>query len=94
MAVLDIPLLFETELDKDCDVTVVVTAPPDVQKSRAMARDGMTEDRFNAILDSQLPDAHKQIRADHVIVTHISLPHTMQAVRKIVNDLRKENQHA
>jgi dephospho-CoA kinase len=90
MAVLDIPLLFETELDKDCDVTVVVTAPPDVQKSRAMARGGMTEDRFNAILNSQMPDVEKQARADHVIVTHISLPHTMQAVRKIVNDLRKQ----
>src|SRR6202008_1457904 len=69
VAVLDIPLLFETGGDKRCDAVVVVSAPPDVQRVRAFERPGMTEQKFNAILTQQMPDADKRARADFVVDT-------------------------
>lgn len=70
LAILDIPLLFEIGGEKEVDAVVVVTAPESVQKSRVLARPGMTEARFQAILAKQVPDAEKRRRAHFVIETH------------------------
>jgi dephospho-CoA kinase len=67
VAVLDIPLLFETGGDKRCDAVVVVSAPPEVQHARVMQREGMTEDKFQAIIAKQMPDSDKRRRADFVV---------------------------
>src|SRR5690606_29469688 len=67
LVVLDIPLLFETGEDQQVDVKVVVSAPHEVQKKRALARPGIDEEKFNAIVSTQMLDAHKQARADFVI---------------------------
>jgi len=69
LAVLDIPLLLETGGDRRCDAVLVVTAPPDVQRARVMARPGMTEETFNAILRKQMPDAQKRARAHFLVDT-------------------------
>jgi dephospho-CoA kinase len=68
-AVLDIPLLFENGTEKFFDATVVVSAPADIQRQRVLARPGMTEEKFKAILALQTPDAQKRQRADYVIDT-------------------------
>lgn len=68
-AVYDIPLLFEKDRAAEFDRVLVVTAPPEVQKTRVLARSNMDEARFTAILAQQLPDAEKRARADHVINT-------------------------
>lgn len=68
-AVLDIPLLYETGGDARCDHVAVVTAPPKVQRERVLARPGMTEAAFEAILAKQVPDAEKRARADFIINT-------------------------
>jgi len=67
VAVLDIPLLFETGGDRRCDAVVVVSAPPEVQRARALARPGMTEEKLAALLAKQMPDAEKRARADFVV---------------------------
>lgn len=67
LAVLDIPLLFETGAEARVDVRVVVSAPADVQRARVLARPGMTEARLDTILARQLPDAEKRRRA-HVVL--------------------------
>lgn len=87
LAVLDIPLLFETGGERAMDVVVVVSAAPEIQKARVMARPGMTEDRFAAILERQTPDAEKRQRADFVIDTGLTLDETRAQVRAVVKTI-------
>jgi dephospho-CoA kinase len=84
LVVLDIPLLFETGGEGRVDAVLVVTAPPDVQRARVLARPGMTAERFEKILASQMPDAEKRRRADFVIDTGEGLEPARAAVRRIV----------
>jgi dephospho-CoA kinase len=67
VAVLDIPLLFETGGEARCDAVVVVTAPAGVQRQRAFERPGMTDDKFLAIIGKQMSDAEKRARADFIV---------------------------
>ena len=84
LAVLDIPLLYETGGEGRVDAVLVVTAPPEVQRARVLARPGMTAEKFEAILASQMPDAEKRTRADFVIDTGEGLEAARAAVRGIV----------
>jgi dephospho-CoA kinase len=69
VVVLDIPLLFETRGEKETDAVVVVSAPADLQRARAMQRPGMTAEKLEAILRQQIPDSEKRRRADFVVDT-------------------------
>jgi dephospho-CoA kinase len=69
IAVLDIPLLYETGGDRRVDAVVVVSAPPDMQRARAFGRPGMTDEKLSAILAKQMPDEEKRRRADFVLDT-------------------------
>lgn len=84
LAVLDIPLLFETGGDAFVDAVVVVTADPEVQAARVLDRPGMTRDRFEAILARQTPDAEKRRRADFLVDTGRGLDAARDQVREIV----------
>ncbi|MEP9358932.1 dephospho-CoA kinase [Sphingomonas sp. KR3-1] len=84
LVVLDVPLLFETGGDAGVDRVAVVSAPPDVQRRRTLARPGMTAARFEEILARQMPDAAKRARADFVIPTGGSLDETRAAVRDVI----------
>ena len=72
-AILDIPLLFETGAEKHLDKVIVVSAPPDIQRARALARPGMTPERLDLILARQMSDAEKCKRATAVIDTSRTL---------------------
>lgn len=84
LAVLDIPLLFETGGDAFVDAVVVVTADPEVQAARVLARPGMTRERFEAILSRQTPDAEKRRRADFLVDTGRGLDAARDQVAQIV----------
>ena len=84
LVVVDIPLLFETGGDAAVDAVVVVTAEPEVQAQRVLARPGMTRERFEAILSRQTPDAEKRARADFLIDTGRGLDAARDQVRRIV----------
>ena len=84
VAVLDIPLLFETGGDKRCDAVVVVSAPADVQRARAFERPGMTDNKFTAIVAKQMPDAEKRRRADFVVDTSRGFDAARAQVRDIL----------
>jgi dephospho-CoA kinase len=87
LAVLDIPLLFETGGEERVDYVAVVTAPAKVQRERVMARPGMTEERFEALLAKQMPDAEKRRRADFLIDTSLGMEAARAKVRDIVGVL-------
>ncbi len=89
IVIMDVPLLFETGGDAYVDKVVVVTAPVEVQRTRVMARPGMSEELFRSLLSRQMPDAEKRKRADYVIFTDKGLPFAREQVQKIITDLRK-----
>ncbi|HKS86223.1 MAG TPA: dephospho-CoA kinase [Pseudolabrys sp.] len=85
VAVLDIPLLFETGGDGRCDAVVVVSAPADIQRTRMLERPGMTEQKFAAILAKQMPDEEKRKRADFVVDTSKGFDKARVQVRDILS---------
>lgn len=86
-AVVDVPLLYETGSEIRFDKVIVVTAPAQIQRDRVMARPGMTDDKFKAIVERQMPDAEKRRRADYVIDTGQGLGPARQSVREIMRTL-------
>jgi dephospho-CoA kinase len=84
VAVLDIPLLYETGGDKRVDAVVVVSAPAEVQRARILKRDGMSLDKLETLLARQLPDADKRRRADFVVDTSGDFPATHAQLRQIL----------
>lgn len=89
VVVLDIPLLFESTGAKTVDRIVVVSAPPEVQRARVLARPNMTEEKFKRLLARQTPDAEKRARADFVIDTGGSFDATRAQVRAVLDALRE-----
>jgi dephospho-CoA kinase len=85
----DVPLLFETGLDRGCDAVVVVSAPPEVQRRRALERPGMTDEKFAALVAKQTPDAEKRRRADFVVDSSGDFEHTRAQVHDILRQVAK-----
>ena len=88
LAVLDIPLLFETGREKEVDVVIVVSADEEQQRKRALTRPGMTSEKLDFILSRQVPDAVKRAKADYVIDTSVSLADTARHVERVIADIR------
>ena len=91
IVVFDVPLLYETGGEKEVDKVVVVTASAELQRERVMARSGMTDEKFSAILARQLPDSEKRKRADFIVHTDRGMETARQEVRAIVAALREED---
>ena len=87
IVVLDIPLLFEKGGRERVDKVVVVTASPEIQRERVLARPGMTEKKLEGILALQMPDEEKRKRADFIIDTGQGLEPAREAVRDILRQL-------
>ena len=88
LAVLDIPLLFETGRQHEVDVVIVVSADPLLQRTRALARPGMTPEKLDFIHTRQVPDSEKRSRADYVIDTSVSLAETAREVDRVIAQIR------
>ena len=88
MAVLEVPLLFEGRGHARVDVTVVVSAPADMQRERVLARAGMTPEKLDQLLARQMPDAEKRARADFVVDTSTNIAETEAQIDRIVERLR------
>ncbi len=87
IALIDIPLLFETGAEKRVDRIVVVSAPAEVQRARVLARPGMTEEKLDAILARQTPDAEKRARADFIIDTSGSFDDLRRQIAEVIAKL-------
>ncbi len=91
LVIVDNPLLFEKQRQHAVDAVIVVSAPAEVQRSRALDRAGMTPEKLDAILARQVPDAEKRARADFVIDSSRGLEYANQQVLKIIAALRDKH---
>lgn len=89
VAVVDVPLLFETGGDKRVDAVVVVTTSPEIQRERILSRGTMTEEALDALLARQMPDAEKRRRADFVVDTSHGLDPVRAQIRDILDKVVK-----
>lgn len=89
VAVVDVPLLFETGGEKRVDAVVVVTTDPETQRQRVLARDKMTSELMNAILARQMPDAEKRKRADFLVDTSDGLDPVRRRIQEILAEAAK-----
>lgn len=89
LVLLDIPLLFETGKENRVDKIIVVSAPADIQRKRVLARENMSEEKLDAILARQLPDAEKRRLADYIIDTNVSFENMRGQIQKIINHVRE-----
>jgi len=89
VAVIDVPLLYETGGEKRVDAVVVVTTTPEIQRQRILERDNMTSEKLDAILARQLPDAEKRRRADFVVDTSDGLDPVRARIRDILDQAVK-----
>lgn len=88
IVIMDVPLLFETGLDKAVHKVVVVTAPAEIQRERVLARQGMTPELFESLLARQMPDAEKRKRADYLVYSDRGLESAREQVHQIIKALR------
>lgn len=88
IVVLDIPLLFENGTESEMDATLLVTAPPEIQRARVLARAGMTKEHLERILARQMPDPKKRALATHVVET-LSLDSTRAFVHALIAHIRQ-----
>src|SRR5687767_1748281 len=89
IVVMDVPLLFETGGEKRVDAVVVVSAPAELQRARVLARENMTQEKLDAILARQTPDAEKRRRADFVVDTSSGLEPVRARIRDILAEVAK-----
>lgn len=93
--VLDVPLLFETGRNKICSKTICVTAPYFIQRQRVLSRKNMTLEKFQSIIENQLPDAQKQRLSDIVIPTGLGRLVTLSHIKKaLVTKIQEKDDHA
>ena len=90
IVVMDVPLLFETGLDKLVNHIVVVTASAEVQRERVLAREGMTAELFESLLARQIADAEKRKRAHTLVFTDKGLENAREQVQTILRELRSK----
>jgi len=88
IAVMEIPLLFETGADALVDATIVVSAPPEVQRARLLQRPGLAAAKLDQLLARQTPDAEKRVRADFVVDTSGDHASSEAALDGIIAELR------
>ncbi|HEY4076857.1 MAG TPA: dephospho-CoA kinase [Rhizomicrobium sp.] len=88
IVLLDIPLLLET--GAEVDAVVVATAPTHVQRERVMARPGMSEAKFTALLARQMSDDEKRAQAHYLVMTDKGLDHARDQVKMILADIRQK----
>ncbi len=88
MAVLEIPLLFEVGADSQVDVTIVISAPLEVQRDRVLSRPDMSEEKLDALLANQMPDAEKRKRADYVVETNRPVEESHAEIDRLIESLR------
>jgi len=88
--IIEIPLLFETGAQDLMDAVILVSAPAEVQKQRALSRPNMSLEKFTSLVEKQMPDATKRTRADYIIETHTSLEETQTAVNSLIETIKKE----
>lgn len=89
--VLDIPLLFETGAETRVDYTIVVSAPYHIQRRRVLSRPNMSEEKFEAILKTQMSDTEKRKRADFIVPTGMGLAYSYRTLSQIIKQLHQES---
>ncbi|WP_343564338.1 dephospho-CoA kinase [Kiloniella sp. b19] len=88
LVVLDVPLLYETATDRECDAVLVVQAPAFLQKQRVLSRPNMTAEKLQSILGKQMPVREKAIRAQWVVQTGLGMRKTRRDIESVIRQIR------
>jgi dephospho-CoA kinase len=89
LAILEIPLLFETGAENLFDAVIVVSAPAEVQRERLLQRPGMTSEKLEAMLARQWPDIRKRQFADFIVDTGQPLEDTHRQITAVIREILK-----
>ena len=87
---IDAPLLFESGFDRECDMTVAVTAPPELRVERIVRRDGISQTEAEKRIAAQIPDAELSLRADYVLQNDGDLAKLIREVQSILTILERK----
>ena len=85
--VVDVPLLFEINMEKEVDKILLIYASKEIQLKRIMERDGRTREEAVKIISSQMPLYKKREKSDYIIQNNDSLEKLEKNLDKIVQKL-------
>ncbi len=87
LVILEIPILFETQGEKDCNFTILMTINKKEQFKRLLERKKMSKERYKQIMTNQIDDKYKKKKADFVVSNNSTKEKTIKKLELILKKI-------